>query len=240
VSPAARTGSKHVASTTGGEPGGRRRRRSVEDARREILDAAERLLEEGGPDAVRVQTVARAVGVTDAAVHYHFGSRDELLESLIRDVGRRMKADLAELMLGLDGADVDLGALLDLLDETYRVRGYARLTAWMRLTGWRPKGSGMFRTHAEALHDGRGRRAASAGRTAPPLDDSLHLFTLLNLVTWADPLVGAEWRRSVGLPSTPQAAARFREWLVALLQQHLELEHERGRNDDAKRPVGSS
>jgi len=199
----------------------RRRRRSVEDARREILDAAERLLIEGGPDAVRVQTVARSVGVTDAAVHYHFASRDGLLDALLRDVARRMKGDLAEILRHWDDSDVDLGSLLALLDDTYRTRGYARLTAWMRLTGWRPKGSGMFRPLADALHEARGRRADRAGRERASLEDSLHLITLLNLVTWADPLVGTEWRRSVGLPATAEAAAQFREWLVDLLQAHV-------------------
>jgi len=217
------------AATSAGKSGGRRRRRSVDDARREILDAAERLLKEGGPDAVRVQAVARAVGVTDAAVHYHFGSREALLDSLIRDVGRRMQADLAEIASRWEDAEIDLDSLLALLDETYRVRGYARLTAWMRLTGWRPKGAGMFRAHSEALHEARAQRADDAGEIPAPLEDSLHLITLLNLVTWADPLVGAEWRRSVGLPATPEAAARFRQWLVDLLQAHIERETGHGR-----------
>lgn len=186
-----------------------RRRRSVEDARREILDAAERLLVERGPEAVRVQTVARAIGVTDAAVHYHFGNREGLLEALLRDVGRRMKAELAG-----TGDEVDMEALLDVLDRAYRDHGYARLTAWMRLADWRPTGQGMFRPYAEALHAARVRRAEAAGTTPPSLEDTLQVVTLLNLVSWADALTGSEWRRSVGLPTTPAAAAEFRRWLV--------------------------
>ena len=66
------------------------RRRSVDDARREILDAAESLLARGGPDAVRVQVVAGEVGVSDAAVHYHFHShhfhsRDGLQGAVVVD-----------------------------------------------------------------------------------------------------------------------------------------------------------
>ena len=187
----------------------RRRRRSVDDARREILDAAERLLAERGPEAVRVQAVARAVGLTDAAVHYHFGSREGLLEALLRDVGRRMKADLADAddHLGLD-------TLLGVLDDAYGAHGYARLTAWMRLAGWEPTGEGMFRPYAEALHRARTRRAEAAGTPPPSLDDTLHLVTLLNLVSWADALTGAEWRRSVGLPATAEAGEAFRRWML--------------------------
>lgn len=168
---------------------------------------------ERGPEAVRVQTVARSLGLTDAAVHYHFGNREGLLEALLRDVGHRMKAELAQ-------ADdqVALDTLLDVLDDAYRTHGYARLTAWMRLAGWKPTGEGMFRPYAEALHRARTRQA-EATRTPPPsLDDTLHLVTLLNLVSWADALTGEEWRRSVGLPATTEAGKAFRQWLLDRLQ----------------------
>lgn len=197
-----------------------RRRRSVEDARREILDSARVLLADGGPDAVRVQTVARAVGVTDAAVHYHFGSRDGLLDAVLRDVARQLRADLEALSTAWDAAgEVDIGAELEQLDDAYGRRGYSRLTAWMRLHGWRPRGSGMLRAHAEAVHATRARRAGAA---ASPLEDTLHLVALLNLVAWAEPLVGREWRQAVGLPATAEATARFRAWLVDLLQRHVD------------------
>ena len=202
------------------EPARRRRRRSVDDARREILDAAERLLDERGPEAVRVQAVARAVGLTDAAVHYHFGSREGLLEALLRDVGRRMKAELAEA-----DDDVGLDTLLGVLDEAYGAHGYARLTAWMRLAGWTPTGEGMFRPYAEALHGARTRRAEAAGTPPPSLDDTLHLVTLLNLVSWADALTGAEWRRSVGLPATAEAGEAFRRWLLDRLEDRPARRH---------------
>jgi AcrR family transcriptional regulator len=191
-----------------------RRRRAAEEARAELLDAAEVLLAEGGPAAVRVQTVARAVGVTDAAVHYHFGSRQGLLDALLRSVARRLKADLGEVALGWAATgDVDPGALLARLDAAFGAAGYARLTAWMHLHGWRPTGAGMLRPLAEALHEARSDSA--------DLEDSLHLVTLLCLVTWADALVGPEWRRAVGLPATGATGDRFRAWVTSLVEQHL-------------------
>jgi AcrR family transcriptional regulator len=54
-------------------------RHSADEARQLILEAAERRFREGGQAAVRVQLVARDVGMTDAAVHHHFGSRKGLL-----------------------------------------------------------------------------------------------------------------------------------------------------------------
>ena len=205
------------------QPRTSRRRRPVDEARREMLDAATRLLVDGGPDAVRVQVVARMVGVTDAGVHYHFGSREALLDAVLRDVARQLKADLAAVAAGWDDqGDVDLRRLLDELDDAYRRRDYARLIAWMRLRGWRPRGSGILRPHAEALHEARRRRAEQAGVPTPAMDDSLHLVVLLNLVAWAEALVGAEWRRGVGLPDTAESARAFQDWLVELLAAHLE------------------
>lgn len=199
----------------------KRRRRTVDDAKREILDVAAQLLERDGPDAVRVQVVAREMGVSDAAVHYHFGNREALMEALLRDVGRRMKREFHDVIDRWDAERSDVHALVSLLDDSYRRRGYGRLAAWMRLTGWRSKGSGMFRPHAEAIHAARIERAHQLGTPPPSLDDSLHLVVLLNLVTWADALVGGEWRRSVGLPATADTAARFREWFAAVAEEHL-------------------
>lgn len=200
----------------------KRRRRTVEDAKSEILAVAQRLLREGGPDAVRVQAVARELGLSDAAVHYHFGSRDALMEALLRDVARRMKRELRDAIDTWDAERFDVGSLVTLLDETYRGRGYGRLAGWMNLMGWRSKGSGMFRTHAEAIHAARLDRARQSDATAPPMEDSLHLVVLLNLVIWADAVVGDEWRRSVGLPATGKSGAAFREWFASLLEQHLD------------------
>ncbi len=173
---------------------------------------------------MRVQVVARAVGVSDATVHYHFENREGLLEALLRDVGRRMQGDFAEVARGWGPSGVDVRSLVEVLDDKYRSRGFARLSAWMHLSGWRSTGSGMFRPYAEALHAAQVERAAEHGSSAGELEDALHVVALLNLVTWADALVGPEWRRSVGLPATAKATDRFREWFADLVQEHVDRE----------------
>jgi AcrR family transcriptional regulator len=47
-----------------------------------LLEAAERLIDEHGPDAASVRAVADAVGVTTRAVYSVFGSKQGLLEAL--------------------------------------------------------------------------------------------------------------------------------------------------------------
>src|SRR5918999_1998688 len=136
---------------------GKRIRRTRSVAREQMLDAAEELLRVGGPDAVRVQRVARAVGVSDAAVHYHFETRDALLKALLRRTGRRLRAQLAATLRRQreSGAPLDLSAIARDLQTVFADAGYSRLTAWMLLSGWTPTGSGMLRDVGEALHEER-------------------------------------------------------------------------------------
>ncbi len=195
-----------------------RTRRSPEDARAEILAAAERLLISRGPEAVRVQTVAREVGITDAAVHYHFGSRETLLEALLRHAGRRMKREINDAMARWDRDDPDIGELFGLMSKTYDTRGYARLSAWLMLTGWSAPGSGIFRRLAEEIH---AQRVEHAGADIPPLDDTLFMIELLTLVAWAEALSGHSWRKSVGLPADRETRDRFKDWFAELVTERL-------------------
>lgn len=73
------------------------RPRGHTDATRDALrDAAERLFDEGGPDAVSVRSVAAAVGTTTRAVYTLFGSKDGLM---VNSLAARAYAFLEE---GLD------------------------------------------------------------------------------------------------------------------------------------------
>jgi AcrR family transcriptional regulator len=60
----------------------------VTDTKQKILNAAERLIAEQGYAATSLRQIIAEAGVNLAAVHYHFGSKDELLSSVIeRKVG---------------------------------------------------------------------------------------------------------------------------------------------------------
>jgi len=200
----------------------KRVRRTRAAAREQMLDAAEDLLRAGGPDAVRVQRVARAVGVSDAAVHYHFESRDALLDTLLRRTGRRLRAQLAA-TLGRQresGAPLDLTALARDLHAVFADAGYARLTAWMLLSGWTPTGAGMFREAGEALHEERRASARQRDQATADPDDTLATLALLSLAAWAEPLAGDAWRAASGLTEIRPGA--FLEWVASVLTEHLE------------------
>ncbi len=65
------------------------------DTRRRIQDVALRLFIENGYEATSLREIAEQIGVTKAALYYHFKSKDEIVTSLIDDNAARL-ADLIE------------------------------------------------------------------------------------------------------------------------------------------------
>ena len=57
--------------------------RKSEDSRRQVLDAAIKTLAARGLAATSIQDIADAAGLSKGAVHYHFESKDELLERVL-------------------------------------------------------------------------------------------------------------------------------------------------------------
>ena len=189
-----------------------------------------------------MQTIARDLGLTDPAIHYHFGSRDGLVQALMHHAGRRLKESIARATRRWGRSSFDVGALINLIDETYGERGYARLAAWMALAGWKAHGSGMYRDLAEAIHAVRVQRAAAAGVPPPELEDTLFTVALLNMVLFAEPLAGGSFRRSVGLPADRETATHLRRWLAGVIEEHLQPHAAAARRAPARRTrvVGKS
>lgn len=198
-----------------------RTRRPADRAREEILDAAERRLVMDGPAAVRMQAVARDIGVSDAAVHYHFGTRDGLLQAVIRRAARRLRDDVADVLERWEPEPAAMAELAELLRGLYTERGYARLTAWLGLAGWRPSGSGMLRAQAEAMHMRRTALGAHSDDAGPDLLDTLFSLALMNVVLWSEPLIGEAVLAMFGLPGDDASVERFRGWLARLVADRL-------------------
>jgi AcrR family transcriptional regulator len=56
--------------------------RDARDTKDTILDAAERLFAEEGYGATSLRRILSEVGLNPAAIHYHFGGKDEVVEAL--------------------------------------------------------------------------------------------------------------------------------------------------------------
>ena len=67
--------------------GSHRRPRRGAQTRQQILDSSLRLFSQRGFASTTVRDIAREVGITDAAIYYHFDSKRELLEALVEERG---------------------------------------------------------------------------------------------------------------------------------------------------------
>ena len=112
-----------------GGASGPRRRRSAEVARKEILDAAQRLLAQGGPEAIRLQEIARDVGIAHPTILHHFGSRDGLIQALDARAIHALSDDVAAMLQSEQAEDSGI-ELLERLAHTMDAQGLARLIAW--------------------------------------------------------------------------------------------------------------
>ena len=188
------------------------KRQDPQVARHQILEVAERHLAEGGPRAVKVQTVGAELGLTDAAVHYHFGNRQGLMQALLRHAGRKMRASLAAATEGGNGA-LDFDDVFERLDDAYRGKGYARLALWLALEGVQPEGEGMYRPLAEAVHRARKTKASA--------EDTQLAVALLNIILIGEALAGEAILAGVGLGKVPKARQRLRDMARTLLGDYL-------------------
>src|SRR5579864_1988138 len=95
-----------MAKTRRKEPPPRPKRRTADEARTAILDAAERCLVETGPAALRLQAVAEQVGVSHPTVLHHFGSREALVQAVMERAMGALEADvIAAIQHGSEGEE---------------------------------------------------------------------------------------------------------------------------------------
>ncbi|ARX88368.1 hypothetical protein SMD44_07855 [Streptomyces alboflavus] len=195
-----------------------RRRRTPDEARRLILEAAGALLAAGGPAAVQVRAVAAAVGVSDAAVNHHFGNREQLLSALLRFGGRKLKSELRAALDTWTDGPADPADLVRVLSAPY-ADGYAELAVALHQSGWRDTGSGLLDEAVDRLHAAARATCATTGRTPPARETVQLAVAALHQAVAMEPLFGAEFRRSAGL----DAAARERtlHWWAGTLRSTL-------------------
>jgi AcrR family transcriptional regulator len=199
----------------------KRIRRTPEAAKLAILEAAERRLIEGGPDSVRVQRIAAELGVTDAAVHHHFGSREVLIDAVRRFSARRLLTDIDAILEAYDVDQLDMHRLGDIFRRTYSDRGASRLIFWMALSGHKPQGSGLMDGLISAVHEARERRAHANGRAPPALHDTRFVIALLSSIHAVMPVAGDAVLLAAGGDAGDAAAERFLRWVEDLLDSHL-------------------
>lgn len=126
-----------------------RRRRAPEEARRELIDAADRLFIEFTPDQVGLKDIAREAGVSHALITHYFGTYAGLIEATLE----RRIVSLRELMLArlrVAGALERPDELLALLFQALEDPVHMRLMRWL-LASERPAAAHAFGLQAHGL-----------------------------------------------------------------------------------------
>jgi AcrR family transcriptional regulator len=197
-----------------------RKRRTAEEARAAILDAAERRLVAAGPAGIRLQEVAADVGVSHPAVLHHFGSREALVKEVCERRFASIHEDLVRAIASSAGGAEQIGAMLDSVAHALEAHGHGRAVFWLALEGLMKKRDEL-RLHdvGIAAHALRGKLRKTR---APPLDDTLYVVALAALALLAESVLGKAILRDAGLGEDRAARARFRTWLAELLADHLE------------------
>lgn len=196
-----------------------RTRRPPEESRRLILEAAAALLVEGGPHAVEVRAVADRVGMTDAGVAHHFGSRDALLVALLRHGAHRLRVSVEAAVTRWmdDGADV--AGLVARIAAVY-AEGYGELAIALHAAGWRDERGGLLDPVVDALHQAR----HDAGVPSPRKQDTRLAVAALHQALATEAVYGPSFRRSAGLaPRAASSSTRQLAWWTATLEQRLGL-----------------
>lgn len=204
-----------------------RKRRTSDEARHAILDAAEKELVASGPAGIRLQEVAKAVGVSHPTVLHHFGSREGLIEAVVARAMESVSVSLVSVAQDRPASDDDtqsgiaqVKSMLDAVSNALVRGGHGRALLWLTLSGYATTAEELHvRTVAEVVHEERKLRRAKKGKKKPvPFEDTyftvlLPALALLSLSVLEPPK---------GKDFAGCGPAEFRAWLARLIQAHLE------------------
>jgi len=193
----------------------KRVRRTPDEARRVILDAAQAAIARTGPEGLRLHDIAAAAGVSHPLILHHFGSRAGLVRVLTREAIVELSDKLVAAMTEPDhSTEQQLGRVFDAFRS-----GLGQRLAWLATVDPDGDQSGATMIQREIADHLHARRVA----TAPPgitvaREDSLFLVHLIATAALGDAIYGAQFRRSAGLEEGPETDSRFRAWLAALIR----------------------
>ncbi len=201
-----------------------RRRRSPEEARLEILDAADRVFVEFQPDQVGLKEVGREAGVSHGLITHYFGTFAGLIEAALE---RRIRT-LRETMLGRlrqAGALSRPSELIGILFAALEDPVHLRLMRWL-LASERPSAAYAFGLQAQGLQVISLQVATALDPSPSPAMINKVELALLTAVSAAYGYALAKYALVGGLGREASAAldAEVQMTLAAMVQAHLRAE----------------
>jgi AcrR family transcriptional regulator len=191
----------------------KRLRRTAEEAKRLILDAAELLMSSEGPGGLRLQDVGAAVGLTHPVILHHFGSRDGLMRALNERILDQLRQRLFAILESDDKPPPDIvDRLLDSVFAVFR-GGLAQRLVWLGADAVPADDppAAIFASFVDGIHQHR----CNVLPADPPTQraDTEMLVYLVTVAALGDAVFGGN------LVASPNQT--FRPWLSRLLQTHL-------------------
>ncbi len=201
----------------------KRIRRTAEEARRIILDAASQRLAALGPEGIRLQDIANDVGISHPTILHHFESREGLVLALTQRATEQLRAELFAAFAGRHARDTDMHPILDRVFDVLSRQGHARLIGWMILSGAirQSPEQGLLRDLTDLIHPMRVEESKARGIPAPERDDTLFIVMLGAVAAFGDGLFGPMVRRAAGVTDEALTAERFRAWFAELLRSRI-------------------
>lgn len=181
----------------------KRRKRSPEEAKHEALAAARELLLAGGPKAVTLSNVGKAVGMTHANVIHHFGSAAELQSALMGSMVGDLAQSIEEAVAHVRSDKAAPRQLVDIVFDAFEKGGAGMLAAWMALS--------QEVSHLEPVADAVNSLVKAIEDRAGLTDDVAHrritsAVLLIALCGFGDSVIGPQLREMLG--RDPEAARR--------------------------------
>lgn len=177
-----------------------RKRRPAAETKEEILTAAQAMLVAEGPAGLRLDEVARRVGISRQAVLHHFGSREGLLREVVGRAWLGLFTELLEL-----GQASSPDELIDRVDDVARRKGNARLGAWLLLS---EKGL------PEEVFEGALGALPAQLAGDEELDEARYRLLLVGAALFGDAVFGHRLRQAIGLPDSEEDRRQFHRWLA--------------------------
>ncbi len=146
---------------------------SAQERKRRILDAATPLFARRGVEGVTTREIAACAGVSEALLYKHFSSKDEIYRSIVKEHGRRVVYNIAQ----LEPSTENLVFLLYLLISTMDLNSRSSHTVVdLMLASLQSDGDftrSFFKTNLEPLIQNLSafQRAAHASGDLPDLDE---------------------------------------------------------------------
>ena len=175
-----------------------RRRRSPDEARKEALASARKLLLKHGPGGVTLVAVADDIGMTHGNLIHHFGSAAELQSALMGAMVRDLTAAIGTAVAHVRSDSSAPRALIDIVFDAFDKGGAGMLAAWIALSN--------KHAHLEPIRAEVGDlvRAIDERSTEGGVDRPRHIQSAILFITlcaFGDAVIGPRLREMLGRDS---------------------------------------